>query len=72
MDTYFYDIVNHFNPRSRFVKSTLKRCPFVDFPGIEFWKWMDVDTHLSDKHEHVFLRDFELFWPALKVGQTKS
>ena len=31
---------------------------------------VDLDTHLRDKHGHLFLWDFELFWPTFKVGQT--
>ena len=42
-----------------------------------FWdsyNWVlkvDLDTHVRDKRWHLFLWDLELFWPLLKVGQTK-
>ena len=38
------------------------------------WNWnfkVDLDTHLTDKHGHLFLWDLELFWTSFKVCQTK-
>ena len=32
---------------------------------------VDLDTHLRDKHAHMFLQDLELFQLLVKVGQTK-
>ena len=32
---------------------------------------VDLDTHLRDKHGHLFLWYLEIFWPAFKIGQTK-
>ena len=38
------------------------------------WNWsfkVDLDTHLSDKYEHLFLWYLELFWPLFNVCETK-
>ena len=32
---------------------------------------VDFCTHFRDKNGHLFLWVLELFWPSLKVGQTK-
>ena len=32
---------------------------------------VDLDTHLRDKHGHLFLWDLKLFWLSFKVVQTK-
>ena len=35
------------------------------------FKW-DFNTHMRDKHGHLFLWDLELFWPLLKAGSDQG
>ena len=38
------------------------------------WNWVfkvDLDTHLTDKHGHLFLWDLHIFRISFKVGQIK-
>ena len=32
---------------------------------------VDLDTHLRDKHGHLFLWDLDLFGPSFNFGKTK-
>ena len=54
MDTYLYEILIFFGPRSRLVKPRLKICAFVDFLGIEILKHI-LDTHLRYSLDTYFM-----------------
>ena len=74
MDTYFCEIWSYFGPHSWLsVQPRLKRCTFVDFLIIEFWKWILVPIwEISmDTYCMRFGVILELFWLSFKVGQTK-
>ena len=70
MDTYFYDIWSYFGPRSKLVNPKLKICTFCWLSWNINFK-VDLDTHLTDKHGHLFLWYLELFWPPFIIGKTK-
>ena len=71
MDTYFCEIWSYFGPHSWLsVQPRLKRCTFVDFLIIEFWKWILVPIWEISMDSY-FYEIWSYFFPHLRLVKSR-